>query len=56
MTPITSSITELHSLDQDDQNEVQHDHLGNVIPLALILASSDDGCVINGIITFHQSR
>ena len=41
----------LHSIGQDDQNEVQHD-FGHVISLALASAVHDANDIINGIIPF----
>ena len=46
----------LHSLGQDNQNEVHHDLLGHVMSLTLALASSDADRVISGIIAFLRSR
>ena len=41
---------------QDNQNEVQQDLLGNVIPSAMALASHDADGIINGSIAFLRSR
>ena len=46
----------LLSLSSGDQNEVQHDFLGHVIPLASALASHDADCIVNATITFLMSR
>ena len=42
----------LHLLGQDNQNEMQHDIFGHMMPLALALASSDTYSVTKGIIVF----
>ena len=40
------SVTLIHSLGQEDQNEVQHDYFGHVMLLAPVLASCDaDGII-----------
>ena len=45
----------LNSLGKDDQNEVQHDFLHNVTPLALV--SHDTDGIINGTkISLHQDN
>ena len=49
---MTSSEALLHSFDQDDCNEVQHDFFGNVIALVPVLAADAFNGVINGTITF----
>ena len=48
MKPMISSMAQFHTLDQDDQNEVQHDLFFHVMPLALALSSVDADGVING--------
>ena len=55
MMAIASSIVSLHSLGQDNRNEFQHDLFGHVMPLTLVLASSDVDGVINGIVAFLSS-
>ena len=50
------SVAPLNSLGHDDQNEVQHDHLGHVMPLTPTLASSNADGVINDIIAFIRSK
>ena len=42
----------LHSLDQDDKNEVQHDFIGYVTPLAPASASHDADGIVNSTTTF----
>ena len=46
----------LHPLGKHDQNEVQHDHFGDTISLALQRASTDAKGIIHGIIAFLWSR
>ena len=46
------SMRPLHSLAQDNQNEVHHDIFGHVTSLALALASHDADSFINGTIAF----
>ena len=48
--PMISSMAPLHSLGQDDQNEVQYDSAGHVMPFTL--ASHDADGVINVTIAF----
>ena len=40
----------LHSLDHIDQNEVKHDFVSHVMPLAPPLLSCDARCIISGTI------
>ena len=56
MMPMPSSMTPLHSLGHDNQNEVQHDLFGHVMPLALALVSSDAHGVITDISATLRSR
>ena len=42
----------IHSLGQDDLNEVKHDYFGNLTPLVPALALHDASGVINGTIAF----
>ena len=46
----------LHSLGQDDQNDVQNDFLGHVSPLGPALASCHADSVFNIPTTFLRSR
>ena len=41
MMSMVSSIATLYSFGQDDQNEVQHDFVGHVMPLVLVSALYD---------------
>ena len=50
-----SSMAPLHSLHQENLNEVQHDLLGDVMSLALALVSHNADSVINGNIAFPQA-
>ena len=52
---MASSVTALHSLGQDDQNEVPHDFFGHVIPMVLALALRDINGVINATTEFLRS-
>ena len=56
MMLMTSSIIPLHSLGQDNQNEVQHDSFGNVMPLALVLLLHNANDIINSSTEFLLSR
>ena len=47
------SMVPLHFLGQDDQNEVQHDIIGHLMPL--VLASHDADGIINGTIALLKS-
>ena len=49
-------IAPLHSLGQDNQNEVQHDIFGHVMPLALVLASCDANGIVNSTSAFLRAR
>ena len=42
----------LHSLHQENQNEVQHDLFGYMTPLALALASHDGKSIVNDMTAF----
>ena len=53
---MASTMTSLHSLGQDDQNEVQHDCLGHVIPLGPVYVSHDVSGSINIITAFVTLR
>ena len=53
--PLISSRVPLHSLGQANQNEVQHNLFGYVMPLALALGSSDTVGIISGITAFLRS-
>ena len=56
MIPMASSMVPLHSLPQDDQNEVQDDIFEHVMPLKLAFTSGDaDGAIIS-ITAFLGSR
>ena len=46
----------LHSLGQDDQNEVQHNIFGHVIPFGPALASCHPYSIVHGTIPFLRSR
>ena len=46
----------LHSLGQDDQNEVQHDFFGQVTALVLVSALHDANRTVNGTTTSLRSR
>ena len=48
------SMAPLHSIYQEDQNEVQHDFLGHVIPLAS--AAHDADGVVSSTTAFPRSR
>ena len=48
MIPLMPLMALLHSLGQDNQNEVKHDHSDHMRPLVMALASSNDNSVING--------
>ena len=52
---MASSITAIHSLGQDRQNEVQHDLVGHVQPLLLTLASHDANAIVNDTTAFLKS-
>ena len=56
MMSMASSVVPLHSLGQDDQNEVQHYIFGHVTAWVPALASHDISGVNNGIIAFPRSR
>ena len=51
----TLSMSPYHSLCQDDQNKVQHDLFGQVMPLALALALCDTDGIISGTTAFLRS-
>ena len=48
--PTTVSMAPLHSLGHDDGNEVQHDCIGHMMPLASASVSCNAGGIINSII------
>ena len=50
------SMAQLHSLGQHDQNYMQHDIFGHVMPLPLATALTDGNGAVNGIIPFLKSR
>ena len=50
------SMASLHSLGQDDKNEVQHHFSCHGMPLALVLASHDAVSILSVTITFLRSR
>ena len=54
MMPMTSSMDTLNSLNEHDQNEVQHDLFYQVV-LALVMASTDTDGVIKGINALYLS-
>ena len=54
--PVVLSMVPLHSLVQYDQNVMQLDIFGYVMPLALVLASTDADGIVNGTIIFVMSR
>ena len=54
--PMELAIALLHSLCQADQNEVLHEFLGHVTPLAPAMASHDVDSIVNGTITFLMSQ
>ena len=56
MMQAASSMAPLHSLGQDDQNEVQHDFLCHVMPWVPVSASHDADGSINGTTAFPTSR
>ena len=56
MKPMASSMTQLHSLDQNVQNEIWHDLFYHVMPLGPGLAPTDENSVINGMSAFTRSR
>ena len=47
------TMAPFHSLGQDDQNDMQHDYSGHVMPLALLSHYTDS--VINDISVFLRS-
>ena len=49
-------MTTLHYLGQDDKNEVLHDFLCHMLPLALALAPCDVNSIVNGVIAVLWSR
>ena len=49
-------MTPLHSLDQNDWNQVQHDIFGHVIPLVQVSTICTANNIVNGIIAFLGSR
>ena len=49
-------LASLHSLCQDDRNEVQHDFSGQALPLPLVLASHDAVSIHYATIAFLWSR
>ena len=49
------SMVQLHLLAQEDQNEVQNDFLGYVVPLALVLAGHESNGIKIGITAFLTS-
>ena len=53
---MASSMAPLYSLGEDDQNEIQHDFFGHLMPLALALTSCDADSIINGTIAFLSLR
>ena len=52
----TLLMVPLHSLGQDDQNEVQHDVLDHVTALAQASTSNYANGIVNGTITFLISK
>ena len=50
------SMVPLHSLTQDNQNEVYPNFVGYVMPLALEFMSNDANNVINAITTFLRLK
>ena len=54
--PMVSLMAQLHSLSQDDQNELQNDFFGYVVPFVAVLASCDGDGIISGNIIFLRSR
>ena len=48
--PMALTVAPLHSLDQDDQNELEHYSFGHVAPLALASLSYDADGIIKGTI------
>ena len=56
MVLIALSLAQMDLLVQDDQNEVQHDFFGHLVPLALVLVSHNVKGIINGTIAFLRSR
>ena len=50
------SMTPLHSLGQDSQNEMHHDIFGHVLPLEPGSASHDINNIINSTIAFLRAR
>ena len=53
---IVLSMAPLHSLGQDDENEVQHNLSVHVMPLALASVSNDANSIINGTTTSLMLR
>ena len=51
-----SSMVPLHSLGQDNQNEVQHDFFDQLKPLAPASESHNAGGIVNSTITILMSR
>ena len=49
-------MAQKHFLDQDDQNQVEHDFLGHVMPVTLASESPDAKSIINGTTAFLRSR
>ena len=56
MMPMALSMVPFHFLGQDEQNEVQHNIFGHVMPLLLASASHDADGIINSTIVFFRSR
>ena len=57
MMPMASSMAPLHSLGQDDSNEVQHDIFGHVRPLELVLAlQKDTGIKIATLLSLYDDN
>ena len=56
MMLITSPVTSLYSLGQDEELEVKHNTIGHVISLALARASHDADGIVNSTIPSLRSR
>ena len=50
------SMAQTHLLAQDDENEVQHDCSGYMMPLELVFALLDTNDIKNGTIVFLTLR